>query len=382
VVGWERKGFWFPDQAGDPVGSGLLDGPFSWPLLVARQSALRHNISTMAGYLAGRGVRHAPHGKTSMAPTLFAEQLAAGAWGLTAATANHILVYRRSGVPRILLANELLDRRPLSWLATELGNDPDFTLLSYVDSAEGLAALVATAGVRPWRILLELGYPGGRTGLRDVAELVSLARAAAGTGRVEVAGVAGYEGGLGDAAGVRGFLGTLRDAAYAVADLVPDGPPVASAGGSRYLDLVADELAGRDLDVIIRAGAYVSHDHGVYARNTPMRGAHALRPALELWAQVLSTPEPGLAIIGMGRRDAPYDEGLPVPLGRPDGSPVTGTVTALNDQHGYLASDDPLRPGDVLRFGISHPCSAFDRWSVIPVVDDHDQVTDLIRTYF
>jgi D-serine deaminase-like pyridoxal phosphate-dependent protein len=175
---------------------------------------------------------------------------------------------------------------------------------------------------------------------------------------------------------VRSFMGTLR----AAADELPvTGPVVVSAGGSVYFDVVADELTGHGYEVILRPGAYVTHDHGFYARRSPL--AASLRPALEVWAQVLSVPEPGLAIVGMGRRDVPYDEGLPVPLGHADGAPVAGTVEALNDQHAYLRASG-LRPGDVLRFGISHPCSAFDRWRVIPVVDDADRVTDLIHTYF
>ncbi|GIH21395.1 alanine racemase [Rugosimonospora africana] len=373
---WRDKGFWFPDGPGDPVGQRLVDGPFTWPVLVARESALRHNITTMAGYLADRGVRHAPHGKTTMAPSVFAAQLAAGAWGLSAATANQLLVYRRAGVNRVLLANQLLDPRPLQWLASSLDDDPEFELLSYVDSEAGVAALAATTGTRPFRVLVEIGHPGGRTGCRTVPEAVAVARAAAASPRIEVAGVAGYEGKLSTVDEARSFMGTLRAAAE---ELPVTGPVVASAGGSVYFDVVAEELSGHGYEVILRPGAYVTHDHGFYARRSPL--ASTLRPALEVWAQVLSVPEPGLAIVGMGRRDVPYDEGLPVPLGHAGGASVTGTVDALNDQHAYLRADG-LHPGDLLRFGISHPCSAFDRWRVIPVIDDADRVTDLIHTYF
>jgi D-serine deaminase-like pyridoxal phosphate-dependent protein len=377
---WRDKGFWFPDGAGDPVGQRLVDGPFTWPVLVLRERAVRHNIAAVAGYLAGHGVLHAPHGKTTMAPALFTAQLAAGAWGLTAATANHLLVYRRAAVRRVLLANQLLDPRPLTWVAESLDADPEFHLLSYVDSVEGVAALAATRGDRPFRVLVEIGYPGGRTGCRTVAEAVAVARAAAASPRVEVAGVGGYEGMLPTAPEARAFLATLRTAADAVSRAAPvTGPVVVSAGGSVYVDLVVDELAGRGYEVIARPGAYVGHDDGFYARHSSLAGT--LRPALEIWAQVLSVPEPGLAILGMGKRDAPYDEGLPVLLSHADGSPATGRVVKLNDQHTYLHADG-LRPGDVLRLGISHPCSAFDRWRAIPVVDDADRVLDVIRTYF
>jgi D-serine deaminase-like pyridoxal phosphate-dependent protein len=369
-VDWRHKGYWVPGDpvaAADLVGTSIHDGPFTWPLLVARDSALRHNIAAMARYFADRGVRHAPHAKTTMAPSLFAAQIEAGAWGLTAATPNQVLVYARCDVPRVLLANQVLDPRPLAWL----GRTERPHVLCYVDSAEGVRAMAAAAGERPFRVLVELGFAGGRTGCRTVAELLEVARAARATGRVDVVGVSGYEGMLPDAAAVRSFLGLVREAAGAVGDLVA-ATPIVSAGGSTYADVVIEELREAG-DLIVRSGAYVAHDDRHYAESSRL-AAH-LRPALEVWAQVLSTPEPGLAIVGMGKRDVPHDLGLPVPLDH------DGEVTALNDHHAYLRTTG-LRPGDVVRFGISHPCTAFDRWRVIPVVDDGHRVVDHLQTYF
>jgi D-serine dehydratase len=102
---------------------------------------------------------------------------------------------------------------------------------------------------------------------------------------------------------------------------------------------------------------------------------------------VLSTPEPGLALCGFGKRDAPYDIELPVLLGRRDRgggrTPVTGaTVTKLNDQHAFVQHDGPLAVGDVCVFGVTHPCTAFDKWPLVPVLDDTDHVVDAVRTYF
>jgi len=71
---------------------------------VIRESALRANIELMRQYTESAGVRLAPHGKTTMCPQLFDLQLEAGAWGITCATAAHLRVYRRFGVPRIIMA--------------------------------------------------------------------------------------------------------------------------------------------------------------------------------------------------------------------------------------------------------------------------------------
>jgi D-serine dehydratase len=66
--------------------------------------------------------------------------------------------------------------------------------------------------------------------------------------------------------------------------------------------------------------------------------------------------------------------------------PVEGdmTVTQLNDQHAYVrvSPDVRLEAGDLIGCGISHPCTAFDKWRLIPVVDEKYGVVDAIRTFF
>lgn len=403
VADWRTTGLWLPEEAVPDTefaaaGHHLFDGPFTWPVMIARRTALDHNVATLADFCRRHRLDFAPHGKTTMAPSLFQAQLDAGAWGITAATASQALIYARLGVPRVLLANELLDPRPLAWLAAR----EDLDLLFYVDSAAGVevAAHAAAASGQGLRVLVELGFPGGRTGCRTLEQLDAVAAAVAEAPGVELAGVSGYEGGLPDADAVRSFLQTLREGTlqlHAGGQFPGDRPVVVSAGGSAWFDLVAAELAGnwlpgRRLQVILRSGAYVTHDDGIYRHRTPFSriGEGSLRAALEVWAQVTSVPEPGLAIAGMGKREAPYDEGLPEPQrvrrrGRDTAEPLSGVVVErLNDHHAYLRLTGPatLAPGDLVGFGISHPCTAFDHWRVIPVVDDDDRVTDLIRTYF
>src|SRR5467141_2006387 len=81
----------------------------------------------------------------------------------------------------------------------------------------------------------------------------------------------------------------------------------------------------------------------------------------------------------MGRRDVSFDQDLPVPLGLAD-----STVTKLNDQHAYLqlGGGDRVEVGSWLGFGISHPCTVFDKWQLIPELDADDRVVGLIRTFF
>jgi D-serine deaminase-like pyridoxal phosphate-dependent protein len=372
---WRTKGLWLPeDEDGKTpvIGTSLFDGPFSWPVMVVKRSALAANIATMAGYCARHGVSLAPHGKTTMVRSIVEAQLAAGAWGVTVATPNQALVAAKWGVPRVLMANELLDVRVLRWAASR-----DWEFHSYLDSLEGVAAL-AEAGVRA-SVLIEMGTHKARTGCRTVAEAIEVARAARALGGVEVIGVSGFEGQRSSAGEVRAFLGLIREASQAI------GGPIVSAGGSAFFDVVVEELKGVAPQLVLRSGCYVAHDHGLYAESSPL--ADALVPALEVWAQVLSAPEPGFVVAGAGRRDVPHDSGLPVPLlvrGRdgvtrvPEGDAL---VERLSDQHAHITGL-AAKPGELVCFGISHPCTAFDKWRVIPEVDDGYRVVDLLETVF
>ncbi|WP_433295018.1 alanine racemase [Actinoplanes sp. CA-030573] len=386
-IDWRSKGFFLPDRsmtAGDfaDTAPGLFDGGFTWPLLTLRREAARANIDVMAAYCRRHDLDFAPHAKTTMAPGLIADQFAAGAWGMTVATPNQALVLRRLGVERILIANEVLDPVALRWLAGQDG------IYFQVDSLAGVAAAAAVPEGR-LRVFVELGHAGGRTGVRTLDGLEAVARAVHDADRLELAGVTAYEGQLPAQPEVDDFLDQV---VAGVRRLKGAGIPfsLVSAGGSAWFDRVVARLAAlpRDVRVILRSGASVTHDDGFYLERTPFRRVPAEGPltaALEMWAQVLSAPEPGLAIAGMGKRDAPFDEGLPVPLEvRRDGKPVDAagmSVTKLNDHHTYLAADG-LAPGDLIRFGISHPCTAFDKWRHIPVVDRDHRVVDVFETYF
>jgi D-serine deaminase-like pyridoxal phosphate-dependent protein len=345
-------------------------------------------------------VELAPHGKTGMSPELAARQLAAGAWGITVATIGQLRMYRSFGFPRLLLANELVDETGIAWLAGELAADHSFETYCYVDSADGVAildrVLTAHPAGRRLPVLVEIGL--NRTGCRTDDQALAVAKAAAATSTLTVAGVAGYEGTV-SGTGARALeevAAFCRRLANLAATLADGGEFIITAGGSVYFDVVARELTAdgaAGMTVVLRSGGYLFHDHGVYQRATPaargVAGAPVFRPALELWAQVVSRPEPGLALLSAGRRDVGFDAGLPVPLRarRRDGGEAGlagATVTGLNDQHAYLRLDPgtALAPGDVVGLGISHPCTTLDKWRLIPVLNDQDRVIDTVHTFF
>jgi D-serine deaminase-like pyridoxal phosphate-dependent protein len=410
-VDWRFKGL-PPDAEGRTVGElaaekrSLFTGGFTTPLLTLSEESVEHNLALLEDWSARHGLAFAPHGKTSMAPQLFSRQLARGAWGITAAVPSQVRVYRAFGVPRIFLANELVDPAALAWVAAELDADPGFTFITYADSVRGVAlmdeALRAAGARRRLDVVVELGCDEGRTGVRDEATADEVADAVARTDTLRLVGVAGYEGELKEKTprAVTAWLerlvllGRRFDGAGRFAGT---GEIVLSAGGSAWFDAVGEVFKpvtgfSKPLLKLLRSGAYVAHDDGHYRRVTPFNrlpGDEALHPAFRLWAQVVSRPEPGLALLNAGKRDASFDLDLPEAqtVRQADGTvrPARGLrVTALADQHTFLhvAEGARLEVGDWVGFGLSHPCTVFDKWQLIPLVAADGTVTDYIRTYF
>ncbi|MEV6317799.1 amino acid deaminase [Streptomyces sp. NPDC051776] len=403
-----------PDAEGLTVGElaaqrrDLFTGGFTTPVLALSAEAMEHNLALMERYATGHGLAFAPHGKTSMSPQLFERQIDRGAWGITAAVPHQARVYRAFGVRRIFLANELVDAAALRWLAGELDADPDFRCITYVDSVRGVElmdeTLRACRARRPVEVMVELGAgDGARTGARTEADCTAVADAVAGTRSLRLVGVAGYEGEVPrpDSERVRAWLDRLvaLTAAFDKAGRFADVDEIVlSAGGSAWFDTVAEVFAdvpalSRPVLKLLRSGAYVSHDDGHYRRITPFNRVPeegALHPAFRLWAQVVSCPEPGQAFVNAGKRDAAYDLDLPEPRvvrSVRDGStrPATGiTVSGLSDQHAWLRLEEgaELEVGDWVGMGLSHPCTSFDKWQLIPVTTDQSTVTDFIRTFF
>lgn len=391
------------EDAGPAVRRHVLDRAHL-PVMTLRESALAHNTAVMQAYVERHGLLLAPHMKTHMAPALAARQVAAGAWGVTVASVQQAMVAWEHGVHHLVVANEVLDPAGLAWLATRRTADPAADVLFSVDSAAGVEA-AAVAGAETGgtlHVLVDVGFPGGRTGTRSPAEAEAVGRLAHDRGLV-LRGVSGYEGGLPGVEEARAYVTAVLGVAATLRPVVASGRALFSMGGSAWFDAVVDAVRDRpaDVDVVLRSGAYLTHDEGFYAERTPFRRHPAegdLRPAIEVWGRVTSCPEPGTALVAVGKRDVSFDEGLPVVRAvlsdRPGGPdhlrrvvppPGALTVRRLDDQHCYLSVADgtpPPTPGDVVVLGISHPCTVFDKWRQVRVLDDDDTVLDTIATWF
>ncbi|MCJ2374571.1 amino acid deaminase [Pseudomonas sp. RGM 3321] len=380
----------------------------SLPALVIHRQALDHNIRWMQRFVSDSGAELAPHGKTSMVPALFRRQLDAGAWGMTLATAVQTQAAYAHGVGRVLMANQLVGAPNMAVIADLLA-DPMFEFHCMVDHPDNVAALgrfFAARGLR-LNVMIEYGVPGGRCGCRSEAQVLALADAVQAQPALALTGIEGYEGVIhGDHAidGIKAFAASLVRLAV---DLQDKGAfaldrPIVTASGSAWYDLIAEAFDARAVRErflsVLRPGSYVVHDHGIYkdaqccVLDRRAELSEALRPALEVWAHVQSMPEPGFAVVAMGKRDVAYDAGLPNPLLRYKAGvqPASGDdvsackVTAVMDQHAFMtvAPGCELKVGDIISFGTSHPCLTFDKWRSGCLVDNDMRVIEPFSTYF
>lgn len=397
-------------------GWNLLAGDLPLPVALLKREALDHNIDWFQKRARDWGIDLAPHGKTTMSPQLFRRQIEGGAWGLTFATVTQLAVGVASGTRRALIANQVVSEQDLAGIQHLLRSHPGLRIVFLVDSVAQLDLIEGwsrqhTESV-PFEVMIEIGVDSGRTGCRNHEQAVALAERLRASDAVELVGIECYEGqgATGESSHDAAYTNTLMDRVEAVAihcvthNLFECDEVLISAGGSALYDLVALRLKpglGVPVRSLLRSGCYVTHDHGTYQRlqvsiDARMRCAtgESLRPAMEVWASVQSCPEPRLAIVAMGKRDISFDLSMPTPIARAargaletSGVPASWEITALNDQHGYLRwseADDALAPvvGERLGFGISHPCTTFDKWHWMPVVENDYHVTDAVSMHF
>lgn len=408
-----NKGLGFFEHAGNVeqivrLGWNLLRQDLSLPAAVLYQDRLTHNLNWMRDFVAAYGLRLAPHGKTTMAPRLFTMQLESGAWGITLATAHQTRVAWAHGVRRVLMANQLVGKENMAIIGRLL-EDPGFDFYCLVDSSDQVDQLgdwYRNCGQR-LQVLLELGVNGGRAGVRNDEQLQALlASLARHTESIVLCGVEMYEGVLEDEAAIREFLRRAVDITRRLRseNRFQRSPAILSGAGSAWYDVVAEEFSqaglGGEIEVVLRPGCYLTHDVGSYRQaqtrilenNAVARKMHeGLLPALQVWAYVQSIPEPEKAIIGLGKRDAAFDSGLPVPAvyfrpggTTPQSAPPNWVLTKMMDQHAYLhiAAEDDLRVGDMIGFDICHPCLTFDKWRTLCVLDPQYRVVDIVQTFF
>ena len=382
----------------------LLDEAVPLPAAVIKATALANNIRWMQTFANAAGVGLAPHGKTSMTPAIFQQQLAAGAWGLTVATPYQALIAAQAGAKRIILANQLVGKANMAVVAGLLQQGVQlFVCVDNSNNARQLSAYFSEFNVQ-LPCLVELGTLTGRCGLRDIDSSLQLADTIHQLDGLALAGVEFYEGIAQDEASVRQWIQQAGRLCHQLQQRYLIGQTAILTGaGSVWYDVVAAELqslnTNNSIEVVLRPGCYITHDHQLYARaqqQVQQRSTLAqqvpgdLQPALEVAAYVQSLPEPGLAVLGLGKRDIAFDAGMPKVLriyraGQALSLDLTGCESKkIMDQHTFwhYPPELVLQIGDIAILGSSHPCLTFDKWRSIWLVDDHYRLLEAMDTCF
>lgn len=389
-------------------GLNLLLQDICLPAAVLKQQAVRHNLNWMQSFANQSKVLLAPHGKTSMTPWLFHQQLAAGAWGLTVATAYQAQIAANAGARHIILANQLVGKANMALIAKLLQDGTEvFVCVDHPAQVQALSDFFQPLQLK-LALLIELGVTGGRCGCRTEADVMTLALQINSLPAVQLVGIEFYEGVVKGAEPEQGVRQLVKQAASLMQSLLRQQllqypTQLISGAGSVWYDVVAEELTAAHLPeqvkLVLRPGCYISHDQGIYQQAQQQVQARSrlacslgddLQNALELAVYVQSLPEPGFAVLGFGKRDAAFDAGLPQAIAiyrhgvlLTDQLQNCETVKVM-DQHAFWRYDKAVQPqiGDILLLSTSHPCLTFDKWRTLWVVDESYNLLQEVDTFF
>ena len=372
----------------------IFTAGFQFPIMVLKDKALKHNIDRMARFCKSVGAELAPHVKTTMSPQIAQMQVDAGAFALTIANFWQAEIFRNFGFKKLIIANEVLDPTAIAAIA-DLNSKKAAEIIFYVDSIAGLEIIkkyTPKDGVQ--NLFIEIGTDNGRGGVRDLDLVTQIAKNISEDPRLKLRGVTGFEGAVPNAArtsagedSVTKFCQKIVAAANNAYQYKSESEFIISAGGSAYFEIVASELNKFDKPkiLLLRSGGYVTHDSRYYEEIYPFRDSDDLLiPAIEVWAQVISAPEKDFGVLNLGKRDIGCDLHNPIPVAKYSDklSKFSGEIEKLNDQHGFMRSKEEFAVSELIGLGISHPCTTFDKWRLIPLVNDNYDVVDCIHTFF
>ena len=372
----------------------LFTANFQFPIMVIKESAVKNNIAQMMSFCNLVDAELAPHVKTTMSPQLAQMQVAAGATALTVANFWQGRIFLKHGFKNLIIANEVLDPTAIKEIA-KINKQKQAEIIFYVDSILALEIIQKHTPVEgEQNLFIEIGTENGRGGVRELSLVEQIAQRISADKRLNLIGVTGFEGAVPDAArGRRGekkiskFCQKIVAAAELAYPYKSDQQFVISAGGSAYFDIVARELNKfeKPRRLLLRSGGYITHDHRYYEDIYPFASSdRSFQPAIEVWAQVISKPEKDFGVLNLGKRDIGNDLHNPIPIKSYDGQvkSFSAVIEKLNDQHGYLRGRQEFSLAQLIGLGISHPCTTFDKWGLIPLVNDNYDLIDCLQTFF
>jgi 3-hydroxy-D-aspartate aldolase len=301
----------------------------------------------MAKLCTQAGLSLRPHAKTHKSVEMAKRQIAAGAVGISVATLREAAVMVGAGLPGVLLTSPVVGAVKIEALCRLIGQSKGFMVA--VDSPAGVAALEAAlerSGKR-LTVLVDVDIGMKRTGIPDVAGVVSLIRRVQASRALTWAGLQAYSGRVqhitraADRARVYGRqLGHLKKvlAAVKTAGYVPS---IISGGGTGTLDI--DRRAG--LFTECQCGSYAVMDVEYEDVELFAGGPHPFKTALYVQLSVVSNNHPEWPTIDGGFKCFSMDGPIPR-MAR--GAPPGALYEFFGDEFGKIKF---ARRSDALKLG-------------------------------
>ncbi|MBO9508551.1 D-TA family PLP-dependent enzyme [Thalassospira sp. A3_1] len=331
------------------------------PCAVVDLDTVDRNIESYQAYCDKQGIGLRPHIKTHKIPAFAAQQMKAGALGITCQKIGEAEVMADAGLDDILLTYNVLGERKLARLRALF--DRIKSLRVVADNAvvvEGLSKAFADSA-NPLEILIECDTGGGRCGVQNPAEAVELAKKIKSLPGISFAGLMTYPA-TGGGARVEAFFTT----AMKELDAIGIECPVRSSGGTPDMWLAHEVPSVTEH----RIGTYIYNDRSLMARGVCKEDDCALRVLTE----IVSLPTPGRAIIDAGSKVLTSDllglEGYGYVVGYPDVA-----VKSLSEEHGILHFDPATQPfeiGQRIEIIPNHVCVVSNMLDQVHLVRDGD----------
>ena len=401
----------------------ILKEDVQFPILTIKKSFFNKNILSMHKYVKANKVFLAPHIKTSMSPQIIQQIFNLGCWGFTVANNQQLSVLLKMGIRKIIFANLITNQSNIDNLFQLINQYKDIQIYICVDSIFGINLLKTLSKKlnfnRVIKILIEVGYQNSRSGIRNIKSLNKILDSL----RIlpvnfKISGILFYEG----ASAVNNYSISLKRVEKCIKlafnclnflisnNIINNKECIISGGGSEYFDLVVDSFKknkkNKNFKFVIRPGSYIAYGHGYYLsslnkindrkkiiiKNKKINATDLFQPSLELWAHVISQQDSGKAILNFGKRDVSFDLGYPIPLlvyrnGKIlHKSPYDKNIVVykLNDQHAFIkfSKNYNIEVGDLVKFGVSHPCITIDKWKIFYMINDNNTIVEAFKTFF
>ncbi len=332
-------------------------GEIDTPALVVDLDAMEENLDKMAAFCAASNVRLRAHAKTHKSPVIAQWQMQRGAVGQCVQKVGEAEILAWSGVPDILVSNEVVTPKKLARLAA-LTRIAKVAVCADNAGAIDLIAQAAEAAGTRLTVLVEIDVGTSRCGVPAGPEAVALAMRIAESRHLVFGGLQAYDGVAQHLrqpeerrAHIAAAVGSVRRTIEGLADIGLDCAIVGGAGTGTFTLEAASGVYNE-----IQAGSYLFMDAD-YSRNHP---SPDFRQSLFVLSTVMSAAQDGIAIVDCGHKGVAIDCGLPLVHGKP------GLVyTAASDEHGRLRIDDPAeRPsvGEQLWLVPGHCDPTVDRY--------------------